>query len=127
MRTLIAVLMLSLMVGVPAAGNAQTKPAPAHKPEATAHAPSSGGLTKDAAFVGGAVLGLVIASGVVGFVNAGTMAWSGTAIADALESGAGLTMPMALVGAALGAVLGQETALRNINWMMGREAGKGGH
>ncbi|MEI6559542.1 MAG: hypothetical protein WCO00_14150 [Rhodospirillaceae bacterium] len=128
MRTLFAVVLLSLLVGLSAAADAQTRPAAPHKAEA-AHtsAPRTSGLTKDMALVGGAVLGLVVASGIVNLVNAGTMIYGGTAIADALESGAGLAMPVALLGAALGAVFGQETIVRNINWLTGAEAAKGGH
>ena len=119
MRTLFAAVLLSLLVGLPAPAGAQTHPAaaPAAHKEAAGH---SAGLTKEVAFVGGAVLGLVVASGVVGLVNAGTMIYGGAAIADALEGGAGLAMPVALLGAALGAVLGQETVLRNLNWLMGK-------
>ena len=124
MRTLFAAVLLSLLIGLPAASDAQTRAAAPHKQESAGH---SQGLTKDLALVGGAVLGLVVASGVVNLVNAGTMIYGGTAIADALEGGAGLTMPMALLGVALGAVLGQETVLRNINWAMGGESAKGGH
>ena len=116
MRTLFAAVLLSLLVGLPAAAEAQTHASAPHKQESGGHA---SGLTKDLALVGGGVLGLVMVSGVVGLVNAGTMIYGGTAIADALEGGAGIAMPMALLGAALGAVLGQETVLRNINWLTG--------
>ena len=124
MRTLLAAILVSLLVGLPAAAEAQTRAAPPHKQEPAGHA---SGLSKDFALVGGAVLGLVVASGLVGLVNAGSMISGGSAIADALEGGAGLTMPMALLGAALGGVFGQETVLRNINWLTGAEAAKGGH
>ena len=123
MRTLFAAILLSLLVGLPAA-EAQTRASAPLKPESAGHV---SGLSKEVAMVGGAVLGLVIASGVVNLVNAGTMIYGGAAIADALEGGAGLAMPMALLGAALGVVLGQETVLRNIAWLRGGEAAKGGH
>ncbi len=121
MRALFAAVLLSVMVGLPVAANAQghtAAPTPAHRSQT---------LGKDAATLAGGVLGLVVASGIVGVVNAGTLAFSGTAIVDALEAGANLTLPMALLGAGLGAVFGQETVLRNINWLIGGEAAKGGH
>ncbi len=118
MRTLFAAVLLSLLVALPVAAEAQTHASAPH---------AQSGLNKDLALVGGGVLGLVVASGVVGLVNAGTMIYGGTAIADALEGGAGLSMPLALLGVALGAVLGQETVLRNLNWAMGGGEGKGGH
>lgn len=124
MRTLFAAVLLSLLVGLPAAAEAQTRASAPHKQESGGHSSS---LNKDLALVGGGVLGLVMASGVVGLVNAGTLIYGGAAITDALETGAGLAMPIALLGVALGAVLGQETVLRNINWLMGGGEAKGGH
>ena len=121
MRSVVAALLLVFLVALPGPADAQTHPS--HKTESAAPAV----LPHDVAMVGGAVLGLVMASGIVGMVNAGSMIYGGAAFADALEGGANLAVPMALLGVVVGAVLGADTVQRNAAWLMGHEAAKGAH
>ena len=121
MRRLVAALLLVFLAALPGSADAQTHPS--RKTESAAPA----ALPHSLAMVGGAALGLVVASGIVGLVNAGGMIYGGAAIADALEGGANLAVPMALLGVVVGAVLGTDTVQRNAAWLMGHEAAKGGH
>ncbi|CAK0775467.1 conserved membrane hypothetical protein [Gammaproteobacteria bacterium] len=104
MRKLLAVVLLMLTfsfsaLGAPAAHAAQNRD----------------DLNKNLALVGGGMLGVVLASGAVGLISASSMMYEGAGFAEALESGAGLSLPVGLLTAVLGAVFGQDFVLRNIN------------
>lgn len=71
-------------------------------------------LNKNLAVLGAGALGVVLASGAVGLFSASNMMIEGAAFADAMESGAGLALPVALLSAVLGVVFGQDLVLRNI-------------
>jgi len=116
-RALIAAALLALLVALPCPAGAETHGA----------APNGGSggfftnINRDAALAGGAVLGLVLASGVVNLINAGTLMYGGAAVFEALESGAGIGVPVVLLGATLGAVFGQDLIYRNLPWLGGGE------
>jgi len=63
----------------------------------------------------GGVFGLLLASGAVGLVTASSMVLEGAGITEAMEAGAGLTMPLAVLSAILGGFFAQEAMLRHIN------------
>ncbi|CAK0756410.1 conserved membrane hypothetical protein [Gammaproteobacteria bacterium] len=103
MYKLLAVVLLSLTFSVSALG------------ASTPTASNKENFNKNLAMVGGGVLGVVLASGLVGLASASTMMYEGAGFADAMESGTGLALPMAALSAILGAVFGQDMVLRNIN------------
>jgi len=103
MYKLLAVVLLSLTFSLSAVAT------PVHA------APNKEDFNKNLAMVGGGVLGVVLASGVVGIASATTMMFEGAGFVEAMESGAGLALPVTLLGAILGAVFGQDLVLRNIN------------
>ncbi len=76
-------------------------------------------LNKSLTLVGSGLLGVVLASGAIGLVSAGSMMIEGTGFADALESGAGLALPVALLSGVLGIVFGQEMVGRNVDTLVG--------
>jgi hypothetical protein len=100
MYKLLMVILLSLSFSFPAMG-------------ASAEAPSDN-FNKNLAMLGGGVLGIVLASGAVGLVSSGTLMYEGAAVADAMEAGAGLSLPVTFLSAVLGAVFAQDFVLRNI-------------
>jgi len=70
---------------------------------------------KNLAMVGAGMLGILLASGAIGLINSGTMMYEGAGFAEAMEGGAGLSLPMTFLTAVLGAVFAQDFVLRNIN------------
>jgi hypothetical protein len=104
----VVVVMLGVLVCLPGAAAAQTKAPRNGKPPASA----VDYYSREIAIVGGGVLGLLVATGAINLVAAGTMAYEGMAIGEALEAGAGLPMPVAVLSAAIGAVLGQDFIYR---------------
>ena len=104
MYKLLAVILLSLSLSVPALG------AEPHQPMS-----SSENFNKNLAMLGGGMLGIVLASGAIGLASSGAMMFEGAGFAEAMESGAGLTMPVVFLTTALGAVFGQDFVLRNIH------------
>lgn len=76
--------------------------------------------------IGGGVLGMLLASGTVGILSTISMTLEGAGVAEAMEAGAGLTMPVAVLSAILGAFFAQEYVLKAINEF--QASGKaGGH
>lgn len=76
--------------------------------------------------IAGGALGVVLASGAVGLVTASSMVLEGAGLTEAMEAGAGLTMPLAVLSAILGAFFTQEFMLRNINTLQAGMLQKGG-
>lgn len=70
---------------------------------------------RNLALVGGGLLGVLLASGAVNLISAGAMMAEGTGFAEAMEAGAGLSMPLTLLTAVLGVIFGQDFVLGQIN------------
>ena len=100
MKKIVAVILLSLAFSVSALGATKES--------------DNANLNKSLSMVGGGVLGVVLASGAIGLVSAGSMLYEGSAFADAMESGAGLSVPLTFLSAILGAVFAQDLVLRNV-------------
>ncbi|KOR29366.1 hypothetical protein TI04_08815 [Achromatium sp. WMS2] len=66
------------------------------------------------AIVGGGLVGLLVASGAAGLISSSVMMLEGAGVAEAIEAGAGLTMPVAVLSAILGGMFAQEFVLRTI-------------
>ncbi|MEI8393577.1 MAG: hypothetical protein WCF85_02500 [Rhodospirillaceae bacterium] len=109
MRTLFAAVLMGLIVAVPLGAGAQTH-APAAKTDSRAYYT----LNRDLALVGGGVLGLVLASGLINLGFAGAMMLETGAIVDSLEAGASLPLPLALLAGGLGAMFGQDLVYNNL-------------
>jgi len=122
MRVLVAVILLGLMVGVSFSADAQTRPA---TKKTETHAPSA--VNRNLALIGGGVLGMVLASGAINLVTAGSMMYQGAAIAEALEAGAGLSIPVALLAGTLGALFGQDIVLTALKPAAAGEAPHASH
>lgn len=122
MRTILAAALLSFIIAFPVPSGAETHGAPLNK----ANAGFFSNINRDLALVGGAALGLVAASGAVNLINAGMLMTGGAPVFEALEAGAGLGVPLVLLGVTLGAVFGQDLIYRNIPWLGGEGAGGGG-
>jgi len=114
MRALVAVVVLGLVLGAPLPAGAQTRP-DTHKTEnhtpAKAESHGPGVLNRNLALIGGGLLGVVLASGAINLGVAGSMMYQGAAVAEALEAGAGLPLPLALLAGTLGALFGQDLVL----------------
>lgn len=102
MYKLIMIVLLSLSFSIPAMGASPGT----HTQTDT--------FNKNLAILGGGALGIVLASGAVGLVSSGSLMYEGAAVADALEAGAGLSLPVTFLSAILGAVFAQDFVLRNI-------------
>lgn len=103
----LAVIMLVLVLGgLPAALGAETRP-PAAKPVAEA----SSGLPPVLALIGGGVIGVVLAAGVVNLGSAALMLVEGAGFAEALEAGASLPLPVAALSLVLGGLFGRDLFL----------------
>jgi hypothetical protein len=99
----LAVMVLVLgLAGLPAAGAAEKRAAPIPVAETRYEMPPV------LALIGGALVGVVLASGVVNLGAATLMAAEGAGIAEALEAGAALPLPVAGLSAVLGAVFGRD-------------------
>ena len=122
MSKLFAVILLGLIWSVPMAASATSFSA-SH--DAAAHSGSD--MNRNLALVGGGLLGLLLASGAVNLISAGLMISEGTGIAEAMEAGAGLSMPLTVLSAVLGAVFGQEYVLHYINSFRSGEHEGSGH
>ena len=119
MRTLTAALAIVLALGFTAPAMAQGHGESKQTPLA---------VTIDLGTVGGGVLALVTASGLVGLYNAGSLAFQGTALAEALEVGAGLPLPAAVVALLVGGYYGQDIVKQSILPLFGAsEPVKGSH
>ncbi len=90
MRSLMASLVMVFALGLAAPASAQTKA----DTKQTDNRNLS--VTIDLASVGGGVLALVTASGLVGIYQAGSMAVQGASLTEAVEVGAGLPVPVAV-------------------------------
>ena len=108
MRTVIAVLALVVLFGfagpVRAEGHGDGSPADSH--------PLS--ITLDLVSVGGGIVGLVVASGIVNLFNAGALMTQGTPIIEAMEAGAGLPLPVTALAVILGAVFCKDIVTKTI-------------
>jgi len=83
--------------------------------------------SKNLAIVGAGMLGILLASGAVGLANSLTLMAEGGGFAEALESGAGLPLPVALLSAVLGVVFTQDFVARNIHNLGLSHSGEAGH
>jgi hypothetical protein len=64
--------------------------------------------------IAGGIFGVVLASGAVGLITASSMVLEGAGVTEAMEAGAGLTMPLAVLSAILGGFFTQEFMLKSI-------------
>lgn len=76
---------------------------------------SSETFNKNLSMVGAGILGIVLASGALGLINSATLMAEGGGFTEALESGTGLSFPVTLLSAVLGAVFAQDFVARNIH------------
>lgn len=108
MNKLIIVTLMMLSVSLPAVS--------AEPPSVkTNNLTSSENFNKNLSMVGAGLLGLVLASGAAGLMSTTSMMYEGAALSEAIEAGAGLSLPVAMLSAVLGGVFGQEFVQRNIN------------
>ncbi len=113
MKKMLAIIVLGLVCSLPALG-ATTARESGENPD----------LHKTLSMVGGGLLGVELASGAIGVLSASSMMYEGAAFADAMESGAGLSLPLTLLSAVLGGVFGQELVMRNLNALTGGESAR---
>ena len=107
MRTLMAALALVVALGVAVPAGAQTR----SDSKQTDRSPS---VTIDLATIGGGLLGLVTASGLVNLYETGSLAFQGTAFSEAVELGTGLPLPAAVLVVILGGYYGQDIVKQTI-------------
>lgn len=122
MGKLIAVVLLSVVLGAAPVLAAEGKAGTPAKEATVAR-----DMNRDMAMLTAGVLGLVLASGAAGLISTGMMIGEGMAMAEALEAGAGLPMPVALLSAVLGGMFGQDLVLRNFNFVEGGDASRAAH
>ncbi len=121
MRTMTATLVIALAMAVASPAMAQTR---ADQKQTD----RSMSVTIDLATVGGGLLALVTASGLVNMYNAGAMVTQGTSFVEAMEVGAGLPVPAAILAILLGGYYGQDIVKQAIAPLMGSgEPVKAGH
>lgn len=111
MYRLIVVLLLCVSFGLSAAE------VPAHTGAADVVANANGEPNQTVSMIGGGLLGMVVASGMLGMLFATTMMFEGTGITEAVETGANLPMPIAVLSAILGGVFAQDFVQRNIKYL----------
>ncbi len=99
MRTLMTAFVMVVALGFTVPAMAQTRPAPDTE---TSSVPINANM------VGGGLLALTTATGLVGLYNAGTMLIQGTPISEALEVGAGLPLVAVAGIVILGGIYGQD-------------------
>jgi hypothetical protein len=112
MYKLLAIILLGLSLSISTTAGAS---APHGAAGTNGAASASDDTNKNLAMIGGGLLGMLLASGAVGLISTGTMVLEGTAIADAIEAGAGLPMSLAVLSAILGALFTQDAVLEQIN------------
>ena len=89
---------------------------------------SSPAITIDLATVGGGLVGLVAATGLVNLYNAGAMMVQGTAFVEAIETGAGLPILASAVAVVVGGMYAKDMVANDILPLFGAgDTGKGGH
>ena len=121
MRTIIAALVLVLAMGAAGAASAQTRSSQGAEGHPTA-------ITIDVASVGGGLLGLVAATGLVNLYTAGAMMAQGTGFIEAVETGTGLPLLAAAVAVVVGGIYARDVVANNIMPLFGlNEGGKSGH
>ena len=101
MRRLFFVVLVVLMGWLPSAAHAQSQ----SQPQAAVE-DYDFGLHPVLAVVAGAVSGVILASAVAGSVVAGTLLWEGATVAESLETGTGLRLPLIGASAVLGSFAG---------------------
>lgn len=111
MYRLLVVMLCILSFNLAANEAAPSAPGGSHAPVTNPDAETR----QNMALVGGALIGMIGASGVVGIISAATMTLEGAGIVEALEAGAGLTMPLAILSGILGAMFTNEFVLQQIN------------
>ncbi len=122
MRTVMAALVMVLALGLAVPASAQTRVDTKQTDN------RSLAVTIDLATVGGGLLALVTASGLVNLYEAGSMAFQGAAFTEAVEVGAGLPLPVAALAVILGGMYGQDIVKQSIAPLFGAgEQGKSGH
>ncbi len=102
MRRLILIALVALLGGLPATAHAQAQ----KSPPAVAAESSDFNIHPVIAVVAGAVTGIVLASAVSGTLVSGSLLLEGTSLAEALEAGTGLSLPVIATSAVLGGMLG---------------------
>lgn len=65
-------------------------------------------VTLDLSSVGGALVGVVAASGLLGLYNTGALVYQGAAFVEALEAGTGLPLPATLLALVLGGMFAKD-------------------
>ncbi|MEI6557712.1 MAG: hypothetical protein WCO00_04835 [Rhodospirillaceae bacterium] len=122
MRKVMVALAMVLALGLAVPAGAQTHA------EARQTDNRSMAVTIDLATVGGGLLALVTASGLVSLYNAGSMMLQGTPIVEALEVGAGLPLPAVIVAVIVGGMYGQDIVKQSIAPLFGAgEPARAGH
>jgi hypothetical protein len=111
MYKLLGVVLLTLIFSLPASAAS----APPHGESDKAEASTTDGLNKNLALVGGGLLGIILVSGAASLISVGSMMFEGAGFTEAMESGLGLSLPITVLSAILGAVFAQDFVLRNLN------------
>ena len=120
MRKIIAALVLVMAVGAAGAASAQTRSSQAVE----SHPPA---ITIDVASVGGGLLGLVTATGLINLYSAGAMMAQGTGFVEAVETGTGLPLLAAAVAIVVGGIYARDVVANEILPLFGvNEGGKSG-
>ena len=101
MRRLILIALVALLGGLPATAHAQTRPSPPPVAES-----ADFNIHPVIAVVAGAVTGIVLASAVSGTLISGSLLLEGASLAESLEAGTGLSLPVIATSAVLGGMLG---------------------
>ena len=103
MRRLVFVLLVVLIAWAPSSAGAQTG---GPVPSQSVGDSYDFGMHPVLAVVAGAVAGVVLASTVAGSLIAGSMMWEGAGVAESLEAGTGLRVPLIGATAVLGGFAG---------------------
>jgi hypothetical protein len=108
MYKLIIAMLLSLSLSLPVAA------AEGHGGARGTEAAGRQDMNRNLSLIGGGLVGLLVAAGLVNLMSAGAMLYEGAGFTEAMETGAGLSIPVTVLSAVLGAVLAQDFVLRNI-------------
>ena len=103
MRRLAFVLLIVLIGWLPTTASAQSELVAGPQPVGDSY---DFGIHPVLAVVAGAAAGVILASTVAGGLITGSMLWEGTGIAESLEAGTGLRVPVIGASAVLGALAG---------------------